>query len=153
MDCEFKGCTDYFKNGDEIKGLTVGNSMYPLFKNERDIVTVKKMVEKPKKNDVLLYKKSNSDGLILHRLLKITDDGMIIRGDNQYVKETDVTFDRVVGVMTSFERKGKYYECDKSKAYQAYVIYIRLSYPIRRLLHKFKSLIIRIKRYYRKKTV
>lgn len=153
MDCEFKGCTDYFKNGDEIKGLTVGNSMYPLFKNERDIVTVKKMVEKPKKNDVLLYKKSNGDGLILHRLLKITDDGMIIRGDNQYVKETDVTFDRVVGVMTSYERKGKYYECDKSKAYKAYVIYIRLSYPIRRLLHKFKSLIIRIKRYYRKKTV
>ena len=119
MECEFKSCTDYFKDGDEIKGLTVGNSMYPLFKNERDIVNVKKLVGRPKKNDVLLYKKSNGDGLILHRLLKISDDGMIIRGDNQYVKETDVTLDRVVGVMTAFERKGKYYECDKSRAYKA----------------------------------
>lgn len=136
---------DYFKGNSKIRGLAVGNSMRPLLRDKKDIVTVRKIEGKLKVNDVLLYRKSGSDDLVLHRILKITDKGLVIRGDNVYYKETDVTPDRIVGIMAGFERNGKYYDCKKSKIYKLYVIYIRLSYPIRRLFRKFKSFIKIIK--------
>ena len=136
----------YFKDSDEIKGLAVGNSMRPLLRDKKDIVTVRKIEGKLKVNDVLLYRKADSEDLILHRILKITNDGLIIRGDNVYYKETDVTPDRIVGVMSGFERNGKYYDCKKSKIYKLYVVYVRLSYPIRRVIRKFTSFIRVIKK-------
>ncbi len=141
---------EYYKNGDEIFGLTVGESMYPLFRSDKDVATVKRLSDIPKVNDVLLYKIPNDDKLVLHRLIKLTENGMVIRGDNCYFKETNITFDDIIGVMTSFERNGKYYDCKTSKAYKAYIIYIRLSYPIRRLLHKFKSFIKVVKSHINK---
>lgn len=149
MDANFEnGCA--IEESGEVKGLTVGNSMLPLFRSKKDIVTVTRNYGELRVNDVLLYRKKGTDDLILHRLLKITDNGFIIRGDNRFSKETNVTPDDIVGVVKSFERNGKYYDCETSKAYKAYVIYIRASYPLRRLLHKFRSFIKVVKRKTRK---
>ncbi len=146
MENNFKSQADYFKNGDLIKGKTIGSSMLPLFRDSMDIVTVKKIVDKPRVNDVLLYSNTDSNGLVLHRLVKIADDGFVIRGDNCFANETNVKYEDIIGVMSGFERNGKYFDCKRSFAYKLYVIYIRFSYPIRKLIAKVKRFLIKLKR-------
>lgn len=145
MENNFKNDAEVFKTKDEITGLTVGNSMLPLFRNNKDIAVVKKITEPIKVNDVLLYRKKNkADEYILHRLIKITDGGYVIRGDNTYFDETNVTDDDIIGVLSAFYRNDKYYECDKSIKYKIYVVFIRLSYPARRLLRRVNNKLKRI---------
>lgn len=145
MENNFKNAAEVFKTKDEITGLTVGNSMLPLFRNNKDIAVVKKITEPIKVNDVLLYRKKNkADEYILHRLIKITDGGYVIRGDNTYFDETNVTDDDIIGVLSAFYRNDKYYECDKSIKYKIYVVFIRLSYPARRLLRRVNNKLKRI---------
>lgn len=150
MDTNFQNAKLMLEQSGEISGVTVGKSMWPLFRSDKDIAVIKKTDGKLKVNDVLLYRKKETDEFILHRLIKITDNGFIIRGDNRYSIETNITNDDIIGVMKGFERNGKYYDCEKSKAYKLYIVYIRASYPIRRLWHKFKSFLKVVKRKIRK---
>lgn len=150
MDTNFINAKRLLEQNGEISGRTVGKSMLPLFRSDRDIAIIKKIDRKLKVNDVLLYRKKETDEFILHRLIKIDENGYIIRGDNRYNREKNVTDDDIIGVMTAFERNGKYYECDKSTSYKLYVFYIRASYPLRRVIHKFRSFIKVVKLKIRK---
>ena len=145
MDTNFKNAKYLLEQNGEISGRTVGKSMIPLFRSGKDIAIIKKIDRKLKVNDVLLYRKKDTDEFILHRLIKIDENGYVIRGDNRYSVEKNITDDDIIGVMTAFKRNGKYYECGKSIFYRIYVFYIRASYPFRRLLHKFRSFIKVIK--------
>jgi len=89
-------------------GPTVGTSMLPMLKNRRDTIVVKAKTERLKPLDVALYKRG--DAYILHRVLKVTDSGYIIRGDNCYFDEI-VPEETVIGVLTEFFRKKKHYFC------------------------------------------
>jgi len=139
MDTNFKNAKQLLEQEGVISGLTVGKSMLPLFRSDKDIAYIKKIEGKLRVNDVLLYRKKSTDEFILHRLIKITKDGYIIRGDNRFVNEFNVTDGDIIGVMTAFERNGKYYDCQKSVVYKLYVLYIRSSYPFRRFFKKIKS--------------
>lgn len=139
MDTNFKNAKLLLEQNGEISGLTVGNSMLPLFRSDKDIAFIRKSDGNFKVNDVLLYRKKATDEFILHRLIKITKNGFVIRGDNRYSVETDITNDDIIGVMKGFERNGKYYDCEKSRAYKLYIIYIRVSYPLRRFYKKIKG--------------
>lgn len=150
MVSNFKNATLQFETNDEILGLTVGNSMLPLFRSNKDIAVVEKINRKLKVNDVLLYRKSGTEDLILHRLIKITDNGFVIRGDNCYNREINVKPEDILGILKAFKRNDKYYECDKSNAYKFYVFYIRASYPLRRVIHKFRSFVKVVRRKIRK---
>lgn len=150
MDTNFINAKRLLEQNGEILGRTVGKSMLPLFRSEKDIAIIKKIDRKLKINDVLLYRKKETDEFILHRLIKIDENGYVIRGDNRYNCEKNVTDDDIIGVMTAFERNGKYYECDKSTSYKLYVFYIRASYPLRRVIHKFRSFIKVVKLKIRK---
>lgn len=121
----------------EVCSLTVGISMQPMLRQHRDIVVIKRVDGKLKKNDVPLYKRTGRDKLVLHRILKVTNDGYIIRGDNLYTKEYDVKDDDIIGVLKAFYRDGKYYDCEKSRKYKTYVFFMRVSYPLR-YIWKFK---------------
>ncbi len=96
-----------FEKGAYI-GPTVGTSMLPMLKNRRDTIVVKAKNERLKPLDVALYKRG--DAYILHRVLKVTDSGYIIRGDNCYFDEI-VPEESVIGVLTEFFRKKKHYLC------------------------------------------
>ena len=144
MEDNFNNAKLMLRQYGEISGKTVGNSMWPLFRSGRDIATVKKLCGKPKVNDVLLYRKKTTDEFILHRLLKITENGYIIRGDNKYITEF-VTDEDIIGVMTEFVRKGKHYDCENG-LYKLYVVYIRVSYPFRRFMHKVETFLKIVKR-------
>ena len=121
----------------EVCSLTVGISMQPMLRQHRDIVVIKRVDGKLKKNDVPLYKRTGRDKLVLHRILKVTSDGYVIRGDNLYTKEYDVKDGDIIGVLKAFYRDGKYYDCEKSRKYKTYVFFMRVSYPLR-YIWKFK---------------
>ncbi len=116
---------------EEVHVLTSGISMRPMLREHRDVAVIERVNRKLKKNDVPLYRRAGCDKLVLHRILKVTDNGYVIRGDNLYQNEYDVTDDDIVGVLKAFYREGKYYDCATSKIYHIYIVLNRLSYPIR----------------------
>ena len=131
------------KNG-VYASVTSGVSMRPLFKTNRDMVILKRPEAEPRKYDVVLYKVA-SGRYVLHRIIKVTPDKFIIRGDNTFTLEY-VPKDAVLGVLTEFNRKGKRISADN----KLYVLYSRiwnLIYPVRSPVHRGTSL---LKRIYRK---
>ncbi len=131
---------------DEVSILTSGISMRPMLREHKDIVIIERVKRKLKKNDVPLYRRANCDKLVLHRIIKVTDNGYVIRGDNLFVNEYEVTDEDIVGVLKAFYRNGKYYDCATSKAYHTYIILNRMGYPFRYLWRmKLKPFLYRIK--------
>ena len=74
------------KEKDEIAVCTSGVSMYPMLSNRKDVAVIKSANHELKKSDVALYR-AKSGKLILHRIIKVTPEVYIIRGDNLYNKE------------------------------------------------------------------
>ena len=121
---ELLNADEALRENEEVAVLTSGISMEPMLRQHRDIVIIKRVNGRLKRNDVPLYRRSGCDRFVLHRILKVTSDGYVIRGDNLYTKEYDVN-------------DGKYYDCEKSRKYKTYVFFMRVSYPLR-YIWKFK---------------
>ena len=83
-----------------IKGV----SMLPMLRQNSDIVVIERARGKLKKYDVALYRRGPD--YVLHRVIRVTDWGYLIRGDNTYALEK-VPSDAVIGVLTAFVRGGK----------------------------------------------
>lgn len=108
--------------------VTRGTSMIPLFKTNRDMVIIKKPSRPFKKYDVVLYTGANSR-YTMHRIIKVKEKELIIRGDNTYHKE-HVAPERVIGILTEFNRKGKRHSTEE-KFYKLYSRVWNFLYPIR----------------------
>jgi hypothetical protein len=77
---------------------------------------------------------------VFHRVIFLTDDGYIIRGDNCYADET-VPENAVIGVLTEFFRKDRHF-ISQDKKY--------LSYAKKRVKrYKFRRLCVRVKGFIR----
>lgn len=123
--------------------VTKGPSMRPLFKTHRDMIVVSK-VEKPlKKYDIILYRGGEGE-YILHRIIGVREGFFIVRGDNNYFKER-VTPDRIIGVLTAYNRKGKSGSPD-SFGFKLYSRLWRYIYPLRYAFVKAKGFLSRVKR-------
>ena len=83
----------------------VGYSMLPLLHNRESIVIVE-AVEKvpPQKGDAVLYKTGGT--YILHRVMQITPEEYLIRGDNTWIME-HVPRKALLATMTGFYRKAE----------------------------------------------
>lgn len=119
----------------------VGFSMMPLLRQKKDIIEIsRKKSERCNKYDVVLYKRG--DKYILHRILKVMTDGYIIAGDHNTFIETDITDDKILGVMTRVIRNGKNITPDNIW-YRLYVHIWCDFYPVRVFLIKAKAFIYR----------
>ena len=127
---------DAIQENGEIITSTVGISMYPMLRNRKDTVVIERVNRPLRKYDVPLYR-DKSGKLLLHRIIKVTENGYVIRGDNRYYKEYGVKESDIIGVLKAFWRKGKYYDCAKSVTYRIYVRLVCVSYPLR-YIFKFK---------------
>lgn len=116
---------------DEVAVLTRGASMRPMLREHRDLTIIKRLNCKPRRGDVLLYRKQGFDFLVLHRVIRVKKQGYIIRGDNNYYTEYDVKDSDIVGILEEFYRDGKYFNCKNSLRYHIYVFWILNSYFIR----------------------
>lgn len=128
----------------ERKGKIVysnrGRSMYPLIRQNSDLVIIEKRpADSLRKRDAILFK---SDGkFILHRIVRVTESGFITRGDNNIAEET-VGRDQVLGLLTGVIRGDRTVSSDSAR-YRIYkrviparVCYLKLRRRVSSLLHR-----------------
>ena len=129
---------DYLAKNGTLIYRNIGTSMLPLLKQGRDLFIIKKKTQsRCKKYDVVLFKRADNK-YVLHRIIKVNEYDYTIRGDNCVNKEYGVKDDDILGVMTSFIRKGKEYTVD-NRLYKIYsVLWCRL-YFLRRVYQKLSS--------------
>ena len=94
-----------------------GVSMKPMIFNKQGIVEIRKLEQRARRYDVVLYVRGEQG--VLHRVLHVKGDHYVILGDNCWRLEY-VPFDDVKGIATRFYRKGKWYDVD-NKWYRLYV--------------------------------
>ncbi|MBQ8726659.1 MAG: S24/S26 family peptidase [Clostridia bacterium] len=116
-------------SGGKYVGMTSGVSMLPMIESGKDVVVIEKKTERLKPLDVALYMRNGKD-YVLHRVLKVTKDGYVIRGDNCYSDEI-VKEDEVIGVLTQYFKGEKPIMMD-DKDYLRYVDKRLKSYKVRR---------------------
>ena len=140
---------EVLKTEPEAAVLTRGVSMRPMLREHRDVVIIERITRPLKKWDVPLYRRKKSEPFVLHRIVKITKDGRyIIRGDNTYKPELNVTDDDMIGVLKAFYREGKYHNCATDKGYKVYIFFNQISYPLRWLwVRVIRPMPARIKRH------
>ncbi len=143
------GFDDILKRDGFLVYKTRGVSMRPLFKENRDLVTIRPFEGTLKKYDVPLYRRRDRR-FTLHRIIAVRDNDYVIRGDNTFVKEYVPRSD-VVGVLTEFKRKGKNHTVDET-GYRVYVRVWHFIYPLRWVLHKLRRFGGKIKRALKGKT-
>ena len=83
-----------------------GVSMRPLIREGRDLLIVERPQGRLKKYDVPLYRRGEGQ-YVLHRILKVREHDYVICGDNLWVKETGITDEQIIGVLTAVIRDGK----------------------------------------------
>lgn len=110
----------------------VGTSMRPLIRQGKDIMIISKLDRKPKKMDVPLYKR-DSGQYVLHRIVKVTKDGYVLRGDNTYCNEHGITDKHILGVLTGVIRNGKEVSVH-SFGYVLYSYFWYYTYYIRKMV-------------------
>ena len=123
-----------------------GISMWPLIRQKKDVVVIECPQGKLKKYDVALYKTDrNKHRYTLHRIIGVSENGYVCRGDNCMRKEYGITDEMIIGVMTELYRDGKKVLIN-SAGYKAYVFLNRLSFPVRFCFYNIIRVLRKIKR-------
>lgn len=117
------------KREGQYVGPTVGVSMLPMLKTGRDTIVVKRKTARLDALDVALYKRG--ENYVLHRVIRQTESGYIIRGDNCYVDEIVNEAD-VFGVLTEYFKKDEKIDCKTNKKYLRYARKRVKRYKVRR---------------------
>lgn len=121
-----------------------GRSMYPMLRQEKDLVVIKKNTGIIQPGDVALYRRKKDDALVLHRVLKTDGDHLITRGDHTLTDE-NIHVSQIIGILDSYIRDNKTIKCGSLQdlLYRLTVPFLRLTYSSKhhliRFLHK-KSL-------------
>lgn len=97
---------DQLQNGGSVSFTVKGISMSPMLADGVDSICIKKAVFPLKKYDIPFYRRENGQ-FVLHRIIKVTPNGYICRGDHQIEKEYPVTDDMIIGVLNGYTHKGK----------------------------------------------
>jgi hypothetical protein len=90
----------------EVSFVSAGTSMLPTIRDRQDTVTLVKPQGKLKKGDIPFYRRDNGQ-YILHRVVYVNGDTYVMCGDNQWENEYNIRHDQIIGVLQSFDRKGK----------------------------------------------
>ena len=96
-----------------------GTSMLPLLRQGIDSVALKRLDRAPKKYDILFYRRQDGS-YILHRVKKVTPEGLILWGDNHTMLEYGVSDDMIIGYAARIFRGDKELDC-QSRWYRMYL--------------------------------
>ena len=81
-----------------------GNSMYPLVRMDRDLVTIVPLQEMPQVGDIVLFADPVHDRYVLHRVWRATEDRVLTWGDNCEYPDRWMPLDAVWGKVILIER-------------------------------------------------
>ena len=106
-------------SGGEFRLYPHGTSMLPLLRQGIDSVALRSLDRPPRKFDILFYKRRDGS-YILHRVKKVTKDGLVLWGDNHTMLEYGVTEDMIIGYAARIFRGDKELDC-QSLRYRLYL--------------------------------
>ena len=116
--------------------MTVGDSMEPMLKNRQNPIVIERVTERPKKHDVVLYKR-DSGQYVLHRIVKVRPNDYAIRGDNRLNTEYGVCDRHIIGVLKGYYIGERYVDCATDKEYKRYVSSLKYKYLARKAKELF----------------
>ena len=97
----------------------IGTSMMPMIRARIDTVKLVKPQRKLRKYDVILYQRKDGT-YVLHRIIGVKKNSYVLCGDNQFIKEFNVTDDMIIGVVDGFYRGEEYVSNDNKKYIKYY---------------------------------
>lgn len=118
------------KDGGEFRIYPRGTSMLPMLRQEVDSVLLREPPGQCKKYDIILYRRSQGQ-YVLHRIVKVTQDGYVLCGDHQTSMETGISREQIIAIVDGFYRKEKRIHV-KQFLYQCYV-HIWCCIPLRKI--------------------
>ena len=127
---------EVISGGGDVSIIASGTSMEPFIRDKKDKITLRKHQGKLKKGDVPFYKRKNGQ-FVLHRIIGVDENGYILRGDNQWVKEYDVKDEDVIAVLVSVEKNGKTHSIDGFYC-RSYFFFMPVIRWIRRIINSIK---------------
>lgn len=119
---------DMLETGGEVSVTANGNEMLPIIRDKRDTVTYVKKGEKLSKNDTVLYL-TEAGSCVLRRIVYVNGNTYVLSGDNETGNDYKITHERIIGVMTSYDRKGKTHKVT-DKSYRLYVLLLPIIKPV-----------------------
>lgn len=123
-----------------------GYSMYPLFIPGRDYAIINKAeFSKLKRGDVILYRRVNSI-LVLHRICRITKNGIYTVGDNQTQVEGPLYETQVKGILTGIIRNGHEFSV-RHPLYRFFSMLWLTLRPVRRPISLFVARLKKLGKY------
>ena len=83
-------------SGGEFRLYPHGTSMLPLLRQGIDSVALRSLDRPPQKFDILFYKRQDGS-FILHRVKEVTNEGIVLWGDNHTMLEYGITEENIIG--------------------------------------------------------
>ncbi len=100
----------YIEENGYFIATPVGTSMWPLLRNRRDTVYLIKYNGELKKYDIPIYIRTTGEQ-VMHRCMGKDNNGYIMCGDNQSVKEYGIKDEQIIAVAKGIYRDEKYIPC------------------------------------------
>lgn len=113
-----------------------GISMLPMLRQGKDQVELSPLPEKLKKYDLPIYQYP-SGKYVMHRVVKVRQDGYVCLGDNTYSYEY-IKPDQMIAVVSAF-RRGDKRICVDAPGYRLYCRVWCALYPVRKFLVRGKN--------------
>lgn len=110
--------SEMLRSGREVSFCPEGESMLPLLPPGQCKVVLTRMDGLPRKYDILFYCRENGV-FLLHRVVSVQEETCTMCGDNQYLLETGLKPQNVIGRMKGFYRNGVYNDL-QSPGYRIY---------------------------------
>ena len=141
----FQLVNDSLKENKNAIFTVTGNSMWPFIGHGRDQVEVVPIkLSELKKGDIVLFK-TPGGAYILHRIMKLTKEGIITSGDGNTYIDGEFSRSSVLARVSKIIRKGKTLRCE-SLSWRIIFTLWRVSFPIRPFLLKTILVFCRIRK-------
>ena len=137
-----QNAAEALRQNQEVEVLTSGPSMEPLLKEHRDIAVISRAVAPFKKGDIVLYTRDNNK-FILHRIVKSTSTGLVIRGDNNLFYERGIKKEDILGILTAVYRNGKYMPRESAE-FKRFGLFNQIRFPFIFIYRKTKYFLWKI---------
>jgi len=92
--------------GAPFRFQAAGFSMTPFIRSG-DVITIAPKPAWVRIGDVVAFELPSSGKLVVHRIVRVSSDGYIIKGDNSPESDTDVPGSRILGRVARVERRGQ----------------------------------------------
>ena len=98
--------TAVLDKGAPFRFQAAGFSMMPFIRSG-DVITIAPAPARIRFGDVVAFESSSSGKLVVHRIVRVSSDGYIIKGDNSPESDAGVPGSRILGRVARVERRGK----------------------------------------------